>query len=201
MRSEAGMARLLLDAAGPCMGIGLSTAEAHAIIRSGDAVRPRMNRLRRAVIDVCTRTPARLDAAWLAGLNAAVVAGDGRLRGDRQLLVQTLYGTYTPPRATEADVDRILSDALEGDGDMMARGARLFCRLIRLAPFDADNEATALLAANALLLAEGDPLMLTLPTDRIDGATYQRMRNALYMLGDWRLADWLAAWALAHPAA
>jgi hypothetical protein len=133
----------------------------------------------------------RVDAAFVTALNARIARSGalqpGRLRIEGQGIgVTTPLGRHEPPAVTAVELDCLLQAAT--DGRAPAEGAiSLFIELAKAQPFMDGNKRVALFAANALLLAVGAGVLLTIPLDDHDPEVARAFNDALalaYVRGD-----------------
>lgn len=144
------------------------------------------------------------DMDWLQGINASMTRTAAMLPGEprteRNVIVRTPDGIYTPPIPDSGALAGWLDEACRGKDDVVSRACGLFARIARAQPFGDGNKRTALLAANGLVLREHEPVMIAVPVDEPDRTVFNRLLGRWYLHDEPDVIRWLADWNRTNPA-
>lgn len=141
-----------------------------------------------------------IDLEYVKSINAQLTRTasmePGKLRDEHTpVMVNTPLGRYEPPTPDPEAIAVLIRNATrKGTGNSLDGAVRLFAGLARMQPFGDGNKRTALLAANGLLIADGNRGPLTVPTSDEDRTWFNRELAAYYLNDDQAIIGHLAAW-------
>lgn len=141
-----------------------------------------------------------IDLEYVKSINAQLTRTasmePGKLRDEHTpVMVNTPLGRYEPPTPDPEAIAALLGDTTrKGTGDDVDGAVRLFAGLARMQPFGDGNKRTALLAANGVLIADGNRNPLTVPTSDKDRTWFNQELAAYYLNDDQTIIGHLAAW-------
>lgn len=167
-------------------------------LRTGDAVGINsmhdlalLRDLKAAASAVIEHAPFEVTGRFLRRLNASMTQSasiePGALRRDDEKIgVSTKFGRHEPVAVTEAQLERLVGDAVS-IGDPGRAAACLFVAVAKAQPFKDGNKRTGIFAANAHLLHERTGTSLTVPFSETDPTVSQTFNEKLaraYIFGD-----------------
>lgn len=141
-----------------------------------------------------------IDLEYVKSINAQLTRTasmePGKLRDEHTpVMVNTPLGRYEPPTPDPEAIAALLGDTTrKEEGDDLERAVRLFAGLARMQPFGDGNKRTALLAANGLLIADGNRNPLTVPTSDKDRTWFNQELAAYYLDDNQTIIGHLSAW-------
>lgn len=203
-----GLARLLYRMGRTFDGLSTSSPATEEFLRTGNpaiigskndlALLTDLNDASRYVIEVDYREQS-LDLDWFTGINKRMTRTaaiqPGILREQRNIIVNTPLGTYTPDIPDPSRLDTIIRDADRQASDQpLQQAAILFASLAKAQPFGDGNKRSALLAANGLLIRHHATMMLTVPVEGAAKTTFNHHLANWYLNADPTLSIWLATW-------
>lgn len=132
-----------------------------------------------------------LDARYLMDINAQMVQTasihPGVLRRqDQNIGVNTQFGRHEPGALTEAELNELVSIALQQSTEE-EKAVALFVHLAKAQPFMDGNKRTGLFAANSLLINSHTQRVLTIPVDEVDPSVAMEFNDLLaraYIFGE-----------------
>ena len=145
-----------------------------------------------------------IDLEYVKSINAQLTRTasmePGKLRDEHTpVMVNTPLGRYEPPTPDPEAITTLIGNATRrGTGDDLNGAVLLFAGLARMQPFGDGNKRTALLAANGLLIADGNSNPLTVPTSDEDRTWFNRELAAYYLNDDQTIIGHLASWNRQH---
>ncbi|WP_336794075.1 Fic family protein [Gordonia malaquae] len=154
-------------------GLQVSRADTERFLRGDPRVmmsgadRDILTDLREAGQYILDHRDEPITAATVRAINArlsrSAALHPGRLRTrDQQIGVTTARGRHEPSPVTDKGLEQILARAA-AEGDDLAVAIATFIALASAQPFEDGNKRTALLVANAYLLASGSDEVLMVP--------------------------------------
>jgi hypothetical protein len=171
---------------------GLSTGrlDTESFLRSGDlkGVTSRadlalLEDLRDAAQFIINNQTRRIDANYARDINAELTRSGslypGRFRRDEDGIgVNTPLGRHEPAAPDRAGLQTII-DGARAKTSAREQAIDLFLQIAEAQPFMDGNKRTAIFVANALLIRQAQPELLSVPMDERDPATAQHFNQLL----------------------
>lgn len=107
-------------------------------------------------------------------------------RAEQNIGVDTVYGEHRPQAVDDRSLQKLIDAAL-AKPDLEERAIALFLGIAKAQPFGDGNKRTAIFVANALLIREADPVLMTVPYRDNDPQLAELFNDSLaqyYIFGD-----------------